>query len=172
MGLSYLSLDQTTRELMVEEFKSDIKSDSCYTSTRFHQVGKDCYFQIMPGHLEKGSDDSLAQDLKANDCFNMHETDKNGKQKKVPVTAPQTFAEGEFNRFYMRALSVRSISEDFSIEVYRARYSENPSPESEAMIGKILNSEVLLRDLRDCKGIETTLGLPRPNSGLSIKVAQ
>ena len=148
MGLNYLSLDQTTRELMVEEFNSDIKSDSCYTSTRFHEVGKDCYFRIMPEHLKNGSDDSLAEDLRGNDCFNTHETDKNGKQKQVPVTASKTFSEGEFNRFYMRAVAIKAISEDLSIEVYRARYSENPSPESEAMIGKILDSEILLKDLR------------------------
>ncbi len=171
MGLNYLSLNQTTRELMVDEFNSDIKSESCYTSTRFHEVGKACYMKIMSGHLKNGSDNSLAEDLTSNDCFNTHETDKNGKEKKVPVTAAQTFAEGEFNRFYMRAVSLRAISENSSIEVYRARFSENPSPESEALIGKNLDPKILLKDLRDCKGIETTLGLPRPNSGLSVKIS-
>ncbi len=171
MGLNYLSLSQTTREFMVDEFNSDINSDSCYTSTRFHEVGKDCYLKIMPKHLSEGDDNSLAEDLRNSDCFNTHETDKNGKEKKVPVTAAQIFAEGEFNRFYMRAVSLRAISEDLSIEVYRARHSENPSPESEALIGKTLDPQILLRDLRDCKGIETTLGLPRPNSGLSVKIS-
>jgi len=170
MGLNYLSLDPTTRELMVEEFNSDIKSDNCYTSTRFHDVGKNCYLKIMPEHLSRGDDDSLAQALRNNDCFITHETDKNGREKRVPLTAPQTFAEGEFNRFYMRAVAIRALKGSNSIEVYRARNSENPHPDSETMVGRLIDAQVLLNDLRDCKGIETTLGLPRPNSGLSIKL--
>lgn len=170
MGLNYLSLDETIRELMVEEFNSDVRSDTCYTSKRFHESGRDCYLKIMVDHLRKGNDDSLAEDLVSNDCFNTHEADKNGQQRRVPVTAAQTFAEGEFNRFYMRAVSIRALSEGLSIMIYRARYSENPNPESEAFIGKTLDPKNLLKDLRDCKGIETTIGLPRPNSGLSVKL--
>lgn len=171
MGLNYLSLDESTRELMVKEFKFDIDSINCYTSKRFHDLGREHYLKIMIHHLTSGNDDSLAEDLRNNNCFNTHETDRNGRQNRIPITAPQTFSEGEFNRFYMRAVSLRAISEGLSIVVYRARYSENPNPESEALVGNTLDPKDLLRDLRDCKGIETTLGLPRPNSGLSVKIA-
>lgn len=169
MGLKYLSLDQSVRELMVEEFNLDINSDNCYTSKRFHDVGRNCYLEIMPKHLKVGTDDSLDEDLKHNACFNTHETTKTGQVKSVPINASQVFAEGEFNRFYMRGVAIKAIRDGSSLEVYRARYSEIPNPESEAMVGKSVDPNVLLNDLRECKGLETTLGLPRPNSGLSVK---
>lgn len=171
MGLEYLSLDDTTRNYMVEEFEKDIAENNCYTSKRFHEVGKDCYISIMPDHLLNGNDDSLAEALIDNDCFHLHETDKNGRSKAIPKNSAQLFAEGEFNRFYMRALALRTIEEGSTLEVYRARFSASPNPDSEAMVGKLVDPEILLRDLRDCKGIETTLGLPRPNSGLSLKIS-
>lgn len=171
MGLNYLSLDDITRKLMLEEFKYDIDCENCYTSKRFHEVGRKCYIEIMPQHILEGTDDSLASALKANDCFNSHEP-RGANMVKVPVTAAQTFAEGEFNRFYIRGVCLRAINEGREIEVYRARTSGSPRPESEALIGRKMNPSALLKDLRDNKGFETALGLPPgPNSGLSIKMA-
>lgn len=87
---------------------------------------------------------------------------------KVPVTAPWTFAEGEFNRFYLRGLCLRAIDEGKSIEVYRAKAVVAPRPESTALIGARLNPHTLLADLRIHLAVDTALGLPAgPNSGLS-----
>jgi len=59
-----------------------------------------------------------------------------------------------------------------NIEVYRARASTNPRPDSELLIGQNLDPEKLLMDLRENKGIDTSFGLPNgPNSGLSIKLS-
>lgn len=60
MGLNYLSLHQTTRDLMLKEFIYDIDCENCYTSKRFHEVGRECYLNIMPKHLTEGTDDTLA----------------------------------------------------------------------------------------------------------------
>ena len=89
---------------------------------------------------------------------------------RVPYTAPMTLAEGEFNRFYLRGACLRAASEVSRnmIEIYRARPSVNPRPQSEALIGTRLDPTILLSDLRDHIGVDTALRLPPgPNSGLS-----
>ena len=89
----------------------------------------------------------------------------------VPVTAPETLAEGEFNRFYARGLCSRAIEENIShVEVYRGKLVENPRPESEEKIGTKLSAKELLNDLRTSQGVEPCLGVPPgPNSGLTIR---
>jgi hypothetical protein len=91
---------------------------------------------------------------------------------KVPITAPDTLAEGEFNRFYIRGLCRRAIEEQIpNLVIYRAKEVSNPRPESEEKIGKSISAQTLLTDLRTHLGIDTVLGLPAgPNSGLSVKL--
>ncbi len=90
----------------------------------------------------------------------------------MPVTAPETLAEGEFNRFYARGLCRRAMAQGIeSLLVYRAKEVVNPRPESVALIGKSLPVKQLLEDLRANIGTDTALGLPPgPNSGLSVKL--
>lgn len=88
---------------------------------------------------------------------------------KVPHTAPITLAEAEFSRFYVRGLCQPAIAAGGqAIEIYRARDSVAPRPESEAMIGRHLDTDKLLVDLREHVGLDTALDLPPgPNSELS-----
>jgi hypothetical protein len=176
MGLTYKWLDATTRQQMIAEFNHDITNDCVYHSKRFTPDGKLYYQQAMPSHLSSGNDDSLSEDLKIKNCFKSHEErvpSKGTSQVKVPVTASQTFAEGEFNRFYIRALCNRAISEGQTLIVCRARFSSSPRPDSELLIGKIMDPHQLLVDLRSNIGIDTILGLPPgPNSGLSIEFTE
>lgn len=91
---------------------------------------------------------------------------------KVPVTAPDTLAEGEFNRFYVRGLCLRAIEKGIpEMEVYRGKPVRQPRPESKAMIGKRISAQILLEDLRQSPGVEPALGLPPgPNSGLTVRL--
>jgi len=174
MGLLYESLNIETRALMLKEFNSDISSGNIYLSKRFNDNGVKYFVELMTKHIQDGHDESLAQDLKSKGCFKTHE-ERNSKKGiisvKVPENAHQTFSEGEFNRFYIRALCLRSIEEKKQLQVYRGRHSENPRPESEALIGAIIDPVSLLDDLRLNIGIDTALGLPSgPNSGLTIRL--
>ena len=92
---------------------------------------------------------------------------------RVPRTAPDTLAEGEFNRFYVRGLCARALEENVTeVQVYRGKSVRNPRPESRAMIGKVLLARDLLEDLRRSQGVEPALGLPTgPNSGLTIRLS-
>jgi hypothetical protein len=86
------------------------------------------------------------------------------------VNAHEMLAEGEFNRFYIRAICLRAIEDGVpEVIVYRAKPVEHARAESEQKIGKGVAPEALLRDLRAHPGIDTALGLPQgPNSGLSV----
>ena len=91
-------------------------------------------------------------------------------QAKVPVTGAQTLAEGEFNRLYARGLCSAVLSEGGEfVEAYRARESTNPRQESEAIIGRRFSAQAVLDDLRSSQGVDSALGISRPNSGISIK---
>ncbi|MDP9470553.1 MAG: hypothetical protein M3Q71_07785 [Chloroflexota bacterium] len=58
-----------------------------------------------------------------------------------------------------------------SVEVYRAKQVTSPRLESQRMLGKLVDPEELLNDLRAHPGTDTALGLPSgPNSGLSIRL--
>ena len=91
---------------------------------------------------------------------------------KVPVTAPDTLAEGEFNRFYCRGVCARAIEEGKpSVHVYRAKQVENPRAESQEKVGAMIDANQLLNDLRTSQGVEPALGIPPgPNSGLSVQL--
>jgi hypothetical protein len=86
------------------------------------------------------------------------------------VNAHEMLAEGEFNRFYIRALCLRAIEDGVSeVIVYRAKDVEHARSESQQKIGSRVAAELLLRDLRTHVGVDTALGLPPgPNSGLSV----
>jgi len=74
---------------------------------------------------------------------------------RVPKNAPQTLAEGEFNRYYIRGLCARAIAEGIDeVVVYRGKAVKDPRTESQAKIGKRFNARVLLRDLRNSTGVE------------------
>jgi hypothetical protein len=176
MALQLENLDARVRDLMLAEIALDVERRSLYLSRRFTPAGEGDYPLILKDVVLSGGDADLAMKLRLHGCFAETETRqlKSGKISvaKVPVTAPETFAEGEFNRFYLRAVCRVAIDDGFNeVVVYRARRSENPRPESEALIGKRLDAKELLDDLRRSTGVDTCLGLPPgPNSGLSAKL--
>lgn len=175
MKFNFENLDEQTRELMASVIKSDIDSDLLYFSKRFNENGHRIYGELLLDAVNGGDEETLATALKANNCFADKEA-RNGKNgityAKVPETANQTLADSEFNRFYMRGLALRAISSGQTLTIYRARHSDNPRQESEAMIGRQIDAHKLLSDLQDNIGTDTALGLPPgPNSGLSVKLS-
>lgn len=176
MSLPLENLDQKTRQLMLEEIEQDINNGTLYISPRLSEIGREDY-PLLLKEATQHDDSWLAQNLRVNgriSAFEQKRTPKGGvTTAKVPVTAAETLAEGEFNRFYIRALCRRAIEEGTTgIVIYRAKQVTNPRPESQAKIGAKVNPQALLNDLRTHPGVDTALGLPAgPNSGLSVKLA-
>lgn len=176
MAFNFYHLNELTRKTMLEEVQSDIKKDNLYPSKRFNETGINNYPAILCHHVQHGTEVSLGEALRKQDCFKTHEQ-RNTRGKitlvKVPETAHLTFAEGEFNRFYIRSLCVEALLRKVDLIVYRARTSENPRSESEALIGSLIDPKKVLVDLRSNIGVDTVLGLPMgPNSGLSVRFAE
>jgi hypothetical protein len=161
---------------MLEEIEQDISAGKLYCSPRLSPAGKQLYPELLRNAARSGTDDSLASELRAPGRLNATEERRKPTggttTAKVPITAPETLAEGEFNRFYARGLCRRAMAEGIeSLVVYRAKEVVNPRPESVALIGKSLSGKQLLEDLRANIGTDTALGLPPgPNSGLSVKL--
>jgi hypothetical protein len=178
MALDYVDLDDTTRQLMLEELNSDISDGRLYISPRLTAEGRERYPELLREAMTSHNDAWLAHMLNTAALIKLEEQRRKPKGGytvvKVPVTAPATLAEGEFNRFYCRAVCRRALQDGIGqVEIYRAKDVEKPRPESVAKEGTRANAQELLNDLRTHQGVEPALGLPPgPNSGLSVRLVR
>lgn len=172
MALQYANLDEATRDFMLREVDFDVERDKLYMSTRLNEGGRLEYESLLREAIANHNDDWLAQQLSARGAFKSHDgLTPTGKPRKVPVNAADTLAEGEFNRFYIRGLSARAVSEGVdSVEVYRGRHSSRPRPESERLIGQRFPAAAVLEDLRNSVGQSPSVGMPNPNTGITVKL--
>lgn len=96
---------------MIREIELDIANGNLYHSKFFNPVGNNLWADLLRVASEKFNDDWLAGQLRMKGCMattHIRRTPKGGlTTARVPMTAPETLAEGEFNRFYARALCLR-----------------------------------------------------------------
>jgi hypothetical protein len=176
MSLFLANLDAPTRTLIASEIDADIANRNLYFGRRFSAAGERDYPQLIKDTALAHDDDWLAQQLRAGGRLNATEEKRKPNvgftTARVPVTAAETFAEGEFNRFYIRGLCRRAIAEGVPrLVIYRAKAVANPRQDSEAKIGQMIDPAKLLADLRANPGVDTAFGLPNgPNSGLSVRL--
>jgi hypothetical protein len=176
MALRLLNLDGRTRRYMLDELEQDVERGQLYFSPRLSERGRRDYESLMRAAIESLNDVLLADALRVNDRLKNWEERhvKNGgvMEVKVPFTAADTLAEGEFNRYYVRGVCRRALDEgDGEVVVYRAKQPNRPRPQSEAILGRRIDAEELLNDLRNHGGEQPQLGIPPgPNSGLSVKL--
>jgi len=176
MGLEYKNLDERTRSLMLAEIDRDIAANTLYLSENLNPRGKADYPDLIRTAARSGSDVTLAAAIR--DRLNPYEKPrklKSGEFSKPPAmrsNAHEMLAEGEFNRFYIRAVCLRAIEDGLQeVVVYRAKNVQNARQESERKIGQRVPAEQLLRDLRASVGVDTAMGLPPgPNSGLCVQL--
>ncbi len=176
MGIYYENFDAQTRQFMIEELEIDMSGGTLYISPRLNDTGRENWANILREAIQNHNDIWLANQLRVRNYMNAQEqkrTRSGGTTiARVPVTAPDTLAEGEFNRFYARGLCARAIANGTTeVEVYRGKDVQQPRPESQLMIGRRINVNSLLNDLRNSQGVEPALGLPPgPNSGLTVRL--
>lgn len=173
MALRYGDLDNRTRAMMVQELELDVSQNDVYVSPRLNAAGRSQWVVLLRAAAESHDDGWLAEQLRGRNLLNEEELQARGGKiysKKVPHNAPETLAEGEFNRLYIRGVCARAVAEGIAtVVVYRGRPSANPRPESEAMIGAALSAAELLEDLRRSKGRDPAM-LPYVNSGLTVRL--
>ena len=178
MTLALLDLARPgVREAALAEVERDFAADRLYPSKRFNEHGTRVWPGLLQDALRSGTADTLEVALRKEGVFVTHEESKskNGKVfvKAVPHDAARTLAEGEFNRFYIRGLCQVAIKNAAKLVIYRAKVVSSPRPESEAAIGRFVDANTLLSDLRTHIGVDTALGVPPgPNSGLSVHLQE
>lgn len=177
MSFDFRDLDETTRKLMLEEVTLDEDKSKLYKSTRMTQQGISEYPNLLRESIKQHDEAWLTNSLNRSGILKTHEerSKPSGGTStvKVPVNAAATFAEGEFNRFYIRALCVRCLREGGTeVTAYRAKQVSQERAQSQLIIiGKTFNAKTVLNDLRENPGVETALGIPGgPNSGVSVTI--
>jgi hypothetical protein len=175
MSFNFENLDELTRQYMLDELSHDIRSGTVYISPRLNDMGKTHYIRVLEKSIREGNEITLKNDINAG-LLNLLEQKKKPSggytRARVPNTAAETLAEGEFNRYYIRALCRRVIEEETGeIQVYRAKEVDRPRLESQMKIGMIIDPRKTLRQLRDNSQFDTILQIPSgPNSGLSVRI--
>lgn len=175
MGLQYKHLDDRTRALMLEEIDSDIAEAKIYLSNYLTVSGRAEFASLLKDAARLGTDDTLGSELQRGSRISAttaRRTPSGGTTTaKVPHTAHITMSEGEFNRYYVRAICRRVIEDGRDeVRIYRGKSVSQPRPQSELLIGTVANATAVLADLRNSVGVETALGVPPgPNSGLTVE---
>ena len=152
MKYNFLDINKEIRNLMKEEVLSDLNKGILSKSARFNNEGNSRYSDILLKNIENGDEKTLSSELVR--LFKKKETshDKKGNiiEKDVPSDANETFANTEFNRFYMRALCVFALKNNKNLEIYRAKESLNHRIESDNLVGSnIENIQQALTTLKD-----------------------
>jgi hypothetical protein len=174
MGIRYADLDQATRGFM----RAEIAAGGHYLSPRLTVQGKADWPRLLGDAATGHDDDWLAGELlSARYLLDEEPYTRSGITRYRRVNqqqAAQQLAEGEFNRYYLRALCQRAASEGMNfLIVYRGKEVRSPRPESEARVGTSVQVAELLPALRqnDFVTIEDAIGVPGgPNSGLTCRL--
>jgi hypothetical protein len=175
MPLKYENLDPTTRRYSLAELERDIERGTVIASHRLRPGSEERYREFLREAL-KYYDDQWLEERVAEllEPTEQRSTRTGGRTRvKMPENAARLLAEGDFNRYYMRGVSARALAEGRrEVEVYRARLSEHPRPESAAIEGERLPASDVLEELRGLGAdARSTARLARPNSGLSVRLA-
>lgn len=173
-SFNFLNLIPEVREKMLKEVEKDINEGKLYRSERITDFGWENYERCLKVAVTTGTPETLISLLRASGFWKGTEIShtKDGRElvKAVPHTAVETYANGEFNVFYMRGLCAYLLSKrQEKAQVYRARAVNEPRSRVEHNEGDIVNCVAILEELRDRDAYRTKSNLGAPNSGLSLK---
>jgi hypothetical protein len=173
MPLQYENLDPTTRRFALAELDDDIARGAFNVSDRLQPSATADYLHLLRDAIRYYDDrwlEERAGPLLVD--FEVRRTPSGGTTTAhLPEGAARMLAEHDFNRYYMRGVSARSLAEDRRVvEVYRARLSIEPRAESAELEGKRLPADQVLGELRATAPINPPPQLGRVNSGLSVRL--
>ncbi len=172
---NFVNLDQTTRKYMLDAIEDADRIGNIYYSTRFNDAGRREWLWLLKQAAREHDEQWLADQVESNHLMRELEGGRTPKGsysvKHIPQeAAADTLAEGQFNRFYMLGLAERAEQEGIKdLEVYRARETSSPRPESEAMIDERIPVDEVISQLRDTKA-SLKSPLLQLRSGISLKL--
>ncbi len=159
---------------MLEAIDEAEKSKNIYFSKRFNDLGNEQWIPLLKEAAKEHDEHWLAYQIESRNLLKGSEGAKTPSGgytiRHVPNNASENMAEGQFNRFYILGLCKRAREEDISeLEVYRARHSDHPRSQSQALIGSKLSIDYVESQLLK---VSDSLNSPlvKPNSGISMKL--
>jgi hypothetical protein len=186
--MELVDLDCVRRE-MLEEFGHDVKDDTLYRSPRLTEEGWPLYRELLLQAILEEDGAWLAEQIRRLGLLRKYETRRRERaprtlagpartigrgtiRSKVPDSAADTLALGQFNHYYMRGVCKRALATGQKrVKVYRARRVSQPRRESQRRLGWELNAKELLETLRAHPEEGNHLHVPGgPNSGLSVRL--
>jgi hypothetical protein len=174
MPLQYQNLDPATRRYALAELEHDQATGAFHISERLRPEAAGEYQRLLHEALRYYDDRWLEEH--ASDLLVESESRRTRSggttTARIPQMAARMLAEGDFNRYYMRGVALRAIEEGRQIlEVYRARLSMEPRPESAELEGRRIPAAELLDHLRGPLSADPSVApLGRTNSGLSVRL--
>lgn len=164
MGLNYTQLTETTRRFMMQEFEQG----GHYISLRLNEGGRTRWVSLLKDALQYHTDVWLERELIRRNCLVATEYLKSAMGKTVTraVNREQIakgLAEGEYNRFYLRALCLAARQRGYMhLIVTQGKIVPNAPPASRKSVGTAIEIGHLLNALRTngYKHINTVLGAP------------
>src|ERR1051325_6369383 len=153
MSLYFHHLDERTRRLMLEEVEYDLAHNQLHISPFLSGQGQQDYANLLREAIRAGNDETLAQSVGSHRRINRSIPRRKPKGGftvvATPVNAATVLAEGEFNRFYMRALARRAMEDGITdLVIYRAKSVNRPRVQSETLVETTVSAQALLDDLR------------------------
>lgn len=163
-------LNAETRQLILAELDADLAAGSEYLDPRLAEGTRETYLALLRAALAGGTPESFTAALNEAGLLRSHEERRLAGGEtitaKVPHNAAATIAEGEFNRYYMRAVCLLAVEAgDTVVEVYRAKPVSKPRPEAEPL----RDAREMLAHLRTTN-ISVEGSFPGPNSGRSLRL--
>ena len=175
--MNYENIDETVRNFMQEEYDFDKNRNRIYFSPRLTEEGTDRYTQFLQNALTYGTEKWLAEKLREADVIKDREMRMNPlggiSEVKVPPSTPDIIAEGEFSRYYLRAICRKAINEGIKkLEIISDRPPDTISDKDRVKVGRFVNPKDLLEDLRQNSYVNSRFGIPSPKSGLSVRFSR
>jgi hypothetical protein len=174
MPLQYENLDPITRRYSIAELEHDRASGAFHISERLRPEAAGEYQRLLHEALRYYDDRWLEEHTSDLLVESESRRTRSGgtTTARIPQMAARMLAEGDFNRYYMRGVALRAIEEGRQIlEVYRARLSMEPRPESAELEGRRIPAAELLDHLRGPLSADPSVApLGRTNSGLSVRL--
>jgi len=186
--MELVDLDGVRRE-MLDEFGRDVKENTLYRSPRLTEEGWPIFQELLLAAILEADGAWLAEQIRQLGLLRKYETRRRERpprtlagparrlghgtiRSKVPSSAADTLAQGQFNHYYMRGVCRRALATGQKrVKVYRARHVSQPRRESQRRLGWELNAQELLEALRAHPGEGNHLRVPGgPNSGLSVRL--
>lgn len=170
--------DPDEAQLMVEELGLDIECDCFTCSPRLTPLGCQRYPGLVEECILTATPADLERILSSGRWFRSEELahSRNGMAFMRRINHPHAakmLSEGTWNNLWCRSQCRQAINwGTHEVEVFRAATRHEPRPESERMVGQVIDADELLENLRGRACDHTTGTIPVPGgpmSGISVR---